>query len=307
MTTQHFLQSGAWEKFQKALGRTTFRRQGSGWSYLAIVERSAGLTRLYCPYGPTVETTGSLEAALESLKQEAAAVHAAYLRVQPVGVDLNTTKVGQYKLLPVEYSQPEATQAIDLTRSIDEIYADISQSKRSTCRNYQNKGLVYSTSHDPGDIEKLLPLLHEVAGRNKIAVHTDDYLRTQAQALMPEHASLHFMTLESEIVAAALVFEDEVTNYYAHAGNTLAHRELSASTALVGAIIGYSKDQGKQSFDLYGIAPNDDPGHPWAGVTKFKLSFGGQMVKYNPTFEIALSALPYAAYRVARRLARLKK
>ena len=307
MITPHFLQSTAWEKFQNNLGRRTIRRQGDGWSYLAVVEHTAGMTRLYCPYGPTVESIKALERALLSLRSEAKTERAAYLRIQPVGVDLNTTTLIGHKLRAVDYSQPEATRLIDLSRPLDEIYADISQSKRSICRNYQNKGLVYSSSYDPKDIDKLLPLLHEVAVRNQISIHSDNYLRTQANALIPDHASLHFMKFEDDIIASALVFEDATTNYYAHAGNTNQHRNLSANTALVGELIRRAKDQGKLFFDLYGVAPTDDPSHPWAGVSRFKESFGGYMVKYNHTYEIGLSTIPYAIYRFARQLVRFKR
>lgn len=305
MTEQHFLQSPAWEKFQNKLGRTTVRREGEGWSYLAIVEHSAGLTRLYCPFGPTVASPEALEAALEALKRDAREHNAAYLRLQPSGVAINTTKISRFGFCPISYSQPETTRVIDLTQSMDDIYAGISQSKRSICRNYQNKGLSYHVSHDTQDIEQLLLLLHEVAARNHIGVHSDDYLRTQAESLIPHHASLHFMKLGDIVVAGALVFEGETTNYYAHAGNTFEHRNLAASTALVGELIRYSKDQGKQRFDLYGVAPNDDPNHPWAGVTKFKESFGGEVVQQNKTYELPLAKGRYWLYRLARAVRRI--
>ena len=297
---QHFLQSPAWEKFQNALGKQTIRREGVGWSYLAIVEQSVGLKRLYCPFGPTATSPEALEQALGALRQDARDQMATYLRVQPSGVAINTTNASRFSLFPITYSQPEATRVIDLTQSMDDIYGGISQSKRSICRNYQNKGLAYHVSHEAADIELLLPLLHEVAERNHIGVHDDAYLRTQATALVPDHASLHFMKLGETVMAGALVFEGVTTNYYAHAGNTFEHRNLAASTALVGELIRYSKDQGKQSFDLYGVAPTDDPNHPWAGVTKFKESFGGEFVRQNQTYELPLAAGRYWLYRFAR-------
>ena len=61
----HFLQSEDWQALQSALGKKTFRRSGDRWSYLAIVERSGGLTRLYCPYGPSVATASALSPALQ--------------------------------------------------------------------------------------------------------------------------------------------------------------------------------------------------------------------------------------------------
>lgn len=297
---QHFLQTEAWEKFQHALGHETIRRSGRDWSYLAIVERSAGTTRLYCPYGPTVPSLEALDRAIESLKVEAKRIGASFVRVQPFGFLLSESDYEKRDLRKIVYSQPEATRRIELSPSLDDLIANMSQSKRSICRNYQKKDLRYWSSHDPKDVDKLLPLLHDVASRNRIALHDDDYVKRQAESLMPEQASLHFISLGDDVVTGALVLEGETTNYYAHAGTASQHYKFQANTALVGEMLGYSKEQGKQWFDLYGVAPNDDPDHPWAGVSDFKAGFGGERVIYNPTFDLPTSKGRYVFYQTMR-------
>lgn len=300
----HFLQSEAWEKFQHSLGNETIRREGDGWSYLAIVERGGGLTRLYCPYGPTVESLEALDTALESLKMEANNHGAAFVRIQPDGIFLKESDLSTRGMKHVEYSQPVATRVIDLSPSLEDITAAMSQSKRSVIRNYQNKGLTYQKSQNPEDIEVFLPLLHDIAERNRISVHSDDYIRKQATILMPDNASLHFIELDGQTISGALLFEDEETAYYAHAGTAAQHYKLQANTALVGEMIAYAKNKGKKRFDLYGIAPNDDPHHRWAGITGFKAGFGGEVVRYNATYDIPLKKLPYFAYNALRSLKR---
>lgn len=304
MTTPHFLQSAAWEKFQNNLGRKTIRRQGDGWSYMAIVEQSSGVKRLYCPYGPTADSSATLENALESLQAEAQTLGAHFVRVQPLGYMLSSETAQQLGLRPVEYSQPVSTQVIDLRPPMEEIIQGISSRKRSIYRNYAKKGLQYSISHSVEDMDKLMPLLREVEQRNGVTFHGDHYLLTQAKTLLPDSASLHFMTYDDVVVAAVLLFEDDTTGYYAHVGNTAEHRNLSAGTALVGEILRYLKEHNKQSFDFYGIAPTDDPAHPWAGISVFKQSFGGSRVMYNQTYDLPISPLFYTLYTWARKLRR---
>jgi len=299
---QHFLQSEAWEKFQHALGNKTVRQSGDGWSYLAIVEHSGGLTRLYCPYGPTFETPVALDVALESLRTEAKRIRAAFVRVQPYGQLLDESETKPRGMKPIVYSQPVTTRVIDLSPSLEDLIANMSQSKRSVVRNYENKGLAYRTSTNAGDIERLLPLLHDIADRNHILLHSDNYLRKQASALLPDNGSLHFMEINGQPVSGALLFEDEQTCYYAHAGTEAEHYKLQANTALVGAMISYAKNKGKEWFDMYGVAPTDDPKHPWAGISGFKASFGGQVVQYNATYDIPLKKLTYFTYSLLRSL-----
>jgi lipid II:glycine glycyltransferase (peptidoglycan interpeptide bridge formation enzyme) len=299
---EHFLQSIAWEKFQQSLGHTTVRRSGDGWSFLAVVERSGGITRLYCPYGPTVSSPQVLIDAIAALKEEAMHFQAAFLRIQPTGILLDANDEKRYGLRAIAYSQPVATRVIDLTPPLEEIFAGMTQSKRNVCRNYKKKNLIYHVTKDPADIELLLTPLHDIASRNRISVHSDDYIRKQAQAMMPEHASLHYIELDGDVITASLLYEGEEVNYYAHSGTTAKHYKLQANTALIGELIVYSKNQGKKYLDLYGIAPTDDPKHPWAGVSNFKAEFGGSVVHYNATYDIPLKKLPYFSYTVARSL-----
>src|SRR4051812_28493914 len=76
----HILQRHEWGRFQNALGRKTFYASGDMWSWLAVLERGRFGSRLYCPYGPTVQTAKALVAALEVLKACAKIAGAAYVR-----------------------------------------------------------------------------------------------------------------------------------------------------------------------------------------------------------------------------------
>ena len=45
---------------------------------------------------------------------------------------------------------------------------------------------------------------------------------------------------------------------------------------------------GMTTFDFWGIAPTDDPSHPWHGLSTFKRSFGGQPLERLGTWEIGV-------------------
>lgn len=297
---RHFLQSETWEKFQQALGNATIRREGEGWAYLAIVEHAGGLTRLYTPYGPTATSLDALDEALVSLKTEAKKIGASFVRVQPYPLLLEDADAKHRGMRPITYSQPEATRVIDLAPPLEEIIGRMTPSKRNVYHNYQKKGLVYHVSKDPADITRLLPLLHDVAARKSISVHNDAYVKLQADVMMPDRASLHYIELNGDVVTASLVYEGDETNYYAHSGTAAQHYKLQANTALIGEIVAYSKAQGKHWFDLYGVARDDDPNHPWAGVSNFKAELGGEKRLYNHTYDVPLKALSYHGYQLLR-------
>jgi len=302
----HFLQSPAWKTFQEALGRQVITDSGDDWSYQAIMESGTGNTRLYCPYGPTVTSVKAFDDALASLKKAATAHNAAFIRVEPT-TGISPTELGQrgFKLVTYQQLQPAHTLVIDLTASKDDILAHMSQNSRNLTRNYTNKGISIHTSSDPEDITILTSLLAGVGKRNHITTHTPTYFKTQAEALFPTgNAVLYYAMLDNTPIAAALVYDDDTTRYYAHAAADDAYRKLSAGTALVGQMILDAKDKGLKRFDLYGIAPSDNPAHPWAGFTKFKRSFGGMTVTYCGAWDLPLKPLRYRLYRLYQSLRR---
>lgn len=303
----HYLQSDAWQMFQESLGKRVFHRQGDGWEYRAILEPvRLGMSRLYCPYGPTVTSKRALVNALASLDALARSLKVAYVRLQPLGYELSPTDIRRLQFNLIDYSQPTHTWHIDTSRPLEQVIADMKQNNRNLYRTFSKKGLMYEKSNDPADISRLTELLRGVAASNQISVHSDAYFVAQAKALLPiGAASLHLMTThEGETVAAALVYEDAHASYYGHAAASHEHRKLGASTALLALIIADAQKTGKKICDLYGITTSDDPAHRWAGFTKFKKSFGGSLYTLSPTYEVRVAPLRYALYRIARQLRR---
>lgn len=303
----HFLQSTAWETFQNSLGRTTFRRSGEGWSYMAILETGRfGFSRLYCPYGPTIDSPRALSTAIESLKALAQSCNAMSIRIEPIGIDNDSAELKRYGLRKIDYSSPSTTWCIDLTQSKEDIVANMNQNNRSIYRNYHKKDLTHLVSHKASDINHLTRLLRKVATHNDITVHSDDYFKTQAKVLLKQKAAaIHLIKHKRRVIAAALVYIDSDTTYYAHAAADHEFRKLNASTALLAEIILNSKATNKQICDLYGIASDDTKDHRWAGFTKFKKSFGGYQVNYTDTYELPVKRIKYLMYSAARTIKRL--
>lgn len=302
----HFLQSAAWASFQRSLGRTVIKDGGDGWQYQAILEQGRFNSRLYCPYGPEVSSPQALKAALSSLKKAAATHHVTFIRIEPTG-NIEKADLPALGLSYVSYLQlqPEHTQVINLTVPKDDIIAQMDQNNRNIYRNFHKKGLSIHTSQNPADINMFTKLAHQVAKRNKITPHSDMYFEKQAVALLPTGAAtLYYATFEDHVVATAIVYDSDTTRYYAHAAADDAFRKLSASTALLGHIITDAKDKGLVQFDLYGIAPVDDPTHPWSGFTKFKKSFGGNERSFVGAWDLPIKRLPYLFYRLSQKILR---
>ena len=299
----HFLQSTAWQSFQKQLGRKTYRQSGKGWEYLAILEVGTKNTRLYCPYGPYAENRRAFEEAMESLIALGHRHNVTFVRVEPTEPEY-AEYIQAHGGHRVTYQSlnPEFSRVIDLQIPEDELIARMAQPVRNCYRNYQKKGVKVMSSTDPLKIDMLTQLLREVSARTGMRPHDDNYFWAQATSLFPTGAAtLWYATYQDKPIAAALMYNDSTTRYYAHAAasSLTEYRKLNAGAALVAEAIVDAKRQGLSYFDLYGIAPDgSSPYHPWAGFTKFKRSFGGEDVTFGGSWDISLQPVEYWLYRI---------
>jgi len=303
----HFLQSQAWAEFQESLGRTVIYKSGDGWSYMAILEKGRFNTRLYCPYGPQIDTKKALAPALESLKQLGRDHRVTFVRVEPVGtVSADQLLQQQFKKVTYLQLQPEHTQVIDLQRPEEEIVAEMNANIRNIYHNYAKKGMTIHRSDQPEDIAILTGFMHNVAARNHMTPHSDNYFKQQTKVLLGNGAGkIFYVTTDDDTpMAAAYIYDDGETRYYAHAAADDTYRKLRPGSALVAYLIIDAKCQGLKQFDLYGIAPTDDPSHPWAGFSRFKKTFGGAPKAYIGAWDFPLRSVQYYLYRLYQKLTR---
>ena len=305
----NILQSNAWADFQRNLGHEVFQASGDGWRYLAALEGGRTARYLYCPYGPEAGSPQAFEAALADLARTARERRCWFVRVEPAfaaitdGIETPAASLGRRGLRRAPRQvQPAHTQVIDLTQDEDAILADMKSTNRNLHRNIGKKGVTFTSSTEPADIEILLRFLDATAERKNFARQEDDYLRTSARTLMPlGAATLYVARLEGEPIGAALVYDSDDTRTYAHAAMDFEHRKLSAGIPLVVRMVLDAKAKGLARFDLFGTAP-DDAGrnHEWFGFSKFKKSFGGRPESYPGTWDLPVNRVGYAAYTGVR-------
>ncbi|MFI7481089.1 lipid II:glycine glycyltransferase FemX [Kocuria sp. M1R5S2] len=317
----NILQSNAWAVFQRNLGHEVFQASGDGWRYLAVLEGGRAGRYLYCPYGPVAESPQAFDAALADLVRTARARGCWFVRVEPVdavltdgpgsgpaggSADGSATPESALRRRGLRRAprqvQPGHTQVIDLTRDEDAILKDMRSTNRNLHRNIAKKGVSFTRSTDPEDVDVLLRFLDATAQRKRFARQRDDYLREAARSLMPQGAAaLYVARLDGDPIGASLVYDSDDTRTYAHAAMDFEHRRLSAGIPLVVRMVLDAKHQGLSRFDLFGTAPEGaGPEHEWHGFTQFKKSFGGHPESSPGTWDLPVRRGRYAAYTGVR-------
>ncbi|HEX7456765.1 MAG TPA: peptidoglycan bridge formation glycyltransferase FemA/FemB family protein [Candidatus Nanoarchaeia archaeon] len=301
-----FLQSWAWGDFQNSLGRDVYRlgiykdKNLVGISLLGE-EKAKIASFLYCP-GGLVLTNWSREFLnpwLSYVGEIAKEKNIVFLRIDPrilKDSDRALLKNLGFVAAP-EYTQPQCTATIDLTKSEEELRHNLSDSTRYNINAGERKGVKVREGRQD-EIGIFLNLLKETAERKTLILpkeasyHANQFDRLAKEGLM----RLFIAETGSQALSATLLVSYAGTVYYLHAANSLQQKDLRASYSLVWNIILEAKKAGNKRFDFWGIAPSADPKHSWAGVTNFKLSFGAERVCYDTPFD-----LPYkTSYQISK-------
>ncbi|GGC90916.1 peptidoglycan bridge formation protein FemAB [Tersicoccus solisilvae] len=308
------LQEPAWLAVQRDLGHDVLDLDGTGWHARAVLQRRRIGSFLYCPYGPVVEDPAALPEAIAALTAQARRAGAWFLRLEPMpaGDGLDVGRAPSVAALRAGLAQaggrqspsdvqPRRTRLIDLRRPAEDLLADMTGSIRTIHRNGHKKGLTVEASQDPADIAILLGFLEATAHRKGIRTHPERYLRQVAETLMPRDAARLYVTRQHGTpVCAALVYDSPTVRTFAHAAVPAEHRRLRPNQPLIVQAILDARERGQHTADLFGIAPTDDPHHPWAGFTAFKRSFGGVDVDHTGTWDLPVRSATYGLYRQTR-------
>jgi len=329
-----FLQSWGWSQFQEAAGRAVFRfridapaaeagaeeHEDTLAQFLLVVhELPFGAKYAYIPRGPVIRRAagfGDLDAFVAALRSTLDRLGCTFARVEPPylqhGDAVSRADLEDRGFRYVRSVQPADTLIVDLDRSGEELLAAMHQKTRYNIRLAEKRGVTvreaaYGNAHElRGDIDRFWRLLGETAVRDRFHTHAREYYEKMLDVLSPKKAGglrvrLTFACLGDEPIAACITAEYGDTVTYLHGASAAAHRAVMAPQLLHWKMLTGAKQRGFSKYDFWGIAPDDDPEHPWAGITRFKKGFGGRRESYLGAWELSIDPIWYTLYRFAKR------
>ena len=236
----------------------------------------------------------------------------------------------------------EATRIIDLTKTEEEILAQMKPKGRYNIKVAKKSGVTVKESND---IDAFYKLVSETGGRDGFTSLPKSKYKTFLDKLDGSFLLLAYEPENKEPIAGVLsviwppyapeiatepnnASESDSEAYngasggknkrglptvaprsgakvgiYYYGASSYAHRALMAPYVLQMESIRLCKNKGCQTYDLLGIAPtNSDDTHPWFGISKFKEKFGGIVVTYPPEQRILLRPMMNWMLNMKRRL-----
>lgn len=286
------LQSWVWGEFQNFFGNKIVRLSGSDFAALGVqASLPLGKNYLYFPRGPL----GNMDSALTELKRLDEDHNIVFARLEPqVLLDLPPAS---------KETQPQQVWMLNLAKTEEELLIAMKPKTRYNINLAQRKG-VRVFEGTVKDLINLYQLMLETASRAEFKLHPQEYYWQMFEALAPSHAKILIAEYQGQPLAGMILtfFSDTAT--YLHGGSASRLRDVMAPYLLHWEAIKLAKTLGYSYYDLGGVA--DQTTHPgWAGLTRFKKSFGGYEVAYPGSFDLVFSPIWYNVYKNARSLRKI--
>lgn len=320
-----FLQSWEWGEFnQQVLGHTVQR-----WAVIDNDKLQAVLTLIkkplplgkffwYCPRGPvwSVDYLSRLDKffpqLLSQLKNQLGS--AVFLRLCPPITEQASTlkslkKAGwQVPKILTHLQEPVQTLVLDLTKNPDELLAAMHHKTRYNIRLAAKKGVQVVAVNQPGqsEIKNFNRLMRITSQRNKIKIHPADYysqlIKHFSQANIEIKLKLYQAKYQDQILASALMVYFGHTATYLHGASGNQYRQLMPNHLLQWQMIQDAQQAGYQLYDFWGISQTNPQ---WAGISRFKQGFGGQVISFLGAWDYVLNPFHYQLFSFLKLIKKL--
>jgi len=313
-----FLHSWNWGEFNRLMGAKIFRlgvyqnKRLSGLCLAVKIKAKRG-TFLQVAHGPIIEPPfkKTLKALTNYLKEVAKAEGCSFLRFSPLleNVRKNRNLFRSLGFIPAPiHIHAETTWNLDINKPEEELLRGMRKTTRYLVRKgLEMKNLEVVKNADPQEGEIFWELQKDVLKKHKFVPFPKIYLKNEIKAFAPDDQILIFKAIyQKKPQAMVIIVFYQETAYYHHGATSTKFPKIPSSYLLLWEAIKEAKKRGCRKFNFWGIAPTDNPKHPWRGITLFKTGFGGYRQDFLHAQDLPLKPLYWLTYffEILRRVKR---
>lgn len=320
----NMLQSPEYGRMNEILGEKVVVEDfgGQGWALMIVRDAKRG-RYLEIPCGPLIdwEDKAVRKRVLARITEVAKAEKCVFVRMRPQlrgsAKNLAILEGLGLKRSPMHLAA-EHTVMIDLAPTPEELLAGMRRQTRYEVRRAGKLGISVERRRDEAIFREFHEVQVETARRQGFVPPSLKVLLAEKEAF-GEEAEIYVartgvneggtgvnaseadvdrggtgVRAKAEAIAYGLILKSGKEGDYYEAASTALNRKLPGADAVLWQAMQDLRAEGYQRFNLWGIAPEGEPNHRYAGVTTFKRGFGGEVVEYVPAHDLVLNPLRYA-------------
>ncbi len=196
--------------------------------------------------------------------------------------------------------QPPDTQVLDISKDSDQLLREMRSKTRYNIRLARKKG-VRVTDARFDRLDEWYRMYTETARRNGISLHSYEnfkkLLEVEAKEDLP-NTDIHLLIAEKDHtpLAGMLLALHGKTATYLYGASHSEQRNLMPTYRLQWEAIRLAQHNRCTYYDLFGIPPADQPGHPMYGLYRFKTGFGGYSFHRQGCWDYPIDRKAYLQY-----------
>jgi lipid II:glycine glycyltransferase (peptidoglycan interpeptide bridge formation enzyme) len=321
-TDKTFLQSWNWGDFNLAQGSKIWRLgafNGVNLLAIALVVKIAARrgTFLFVPHGPVFakglalkDKKDILELVLLHLSESVKEERASFVRIAPI---LDASEENEnifidlgFRRSPI-HMHPEVTWELNIDKPEEQLLLEMRKTTRYLIRQAEkNSDIEIIKSNNIEDLKLFWPAYKDTAKRHHFVVFSEKYLEREFNSFAPDDQIMIFLGKYKDKVVSASIFvfwQDRC--FYHHSGSLSKYNKIPVSYLLQWEAIKEAKRRGCRVYNFWGISPDIKTEqdavkskHPWAGLSLFKMGFGGSKKEYVETQDLILSSRYWINYIV---------
>ena len=310
----NFLQSYAWGETQQSLNHPVLRfgiyskTRLVGLIQLIKVKAKRGIY-WECPGGPVLdwENQSQVMEVIKFLTDLAGKEGVTFLRIRP-NISVTPEKLTALKQIgfvraPM-HLHAENTLILDLTKDLETLLSGMRKNTRYAIRQAEKLGVKVVTLNKLAAVDELYHLQIATSKRHHFVPFSRDYLKAQWVSFSKEGQIQIFKAVyQGRVLAMAMIIFYGPEAIYHYSGSSEESRRIPGSYLLQWAVIKAAKLRGIKRYNLWGVDPDFNPKHRFAGVTMFKTGFGGDSLNYVPAHDLPfkLNYWPIYLFETLRR------
>lgn len=313
----NFLQTSTWGKVYEKDGKKVFYlgifegKKLIGSSVVILKPAKRG-RYLEIPGGPLLDWDGDIKALRFFLKEIAKLAErekCVFVRMRPNIPDTEQHQKLAERLKLIKspmHLHAEHTVMLDITKSEEELMAEMRRQTRYEVRRAQKLGIKVSYETSEKAFNDFYDLQLETAERQGFIPSTRHLIMAQHE-VFGDKARIYTATLDGKVLAKGEILLQAPEAVYHEAASTLDGRKLPGAYALQWQIIQDAKALGLKRYNLFGIAPPNSPHHRYAGVTTFKTGFGGEQLAYLSAHDLVIKPFHYRLVHMLETIRKKKR
>ena len=296
----NFLQSPLWAETNRLIGhKIVFENFNDKAFFLGIIKDAKRGRYLEIPGGPLLDWKNKalVKKVFSRIKEIGKENKCVFIRFRP---QLLNTEENRALLKNLDLKEApmhlhaQDTIIINLEKSEEELLMALRRQTRYEVRRAEKLNLTVEENSTPETFKEFHKIQAETARRQNFVPPDEKTLLAEREAFSPDNLKLYIVkTEDKKPIAYGLILIYGTEAEYFEAASTDLNRKLPGAYALLWTAIKDLKEQGIKRFNLWGIAPKNQPNHRSAGVTTFKTGFGGEVIEYTPAKDIVLNPLKY--------------